>query len=78
MSQPTPTHLLRSSTTETSEMEETMSEHGLRQFTCADCGWTSSDIGTFPNLAIPLCWTCDSDGPGSEALQDAVKRALGR
>ena len=38
-----------------------MSEHGLRQFTCADCGWTSSDIGTFPNLAIPLCCTCDSD-----------------
>ena len=38
-----------------------MSEHGLRQFTCAGCGWTSSDIGTFPNLAIPLCCTCDSD-----------------
>jgi hypothetical protein len=40
-----------------------MSEHGLRQFTCAGCGWTSSDIGTFPNLAIPLCCTCDSDAP---------------
>ena len=49
-----------------------MSEHGLRQrlgdrarpayqFTCAGCGWTSSDIGTFPNLAIPLFCTCDSD-----------------
>src|SRR6516225_6716007 len=50
-----------SSTTETSEQEETMSEHGLRQFTCAGCGWTSSDIGTFPNLAIPLCCTCNSD-----------------